>query len=429
MSDKLDVIIFGASGFSGGYVVHQLYKICKKDNQDVKWGLAGRSTTRLQATLKNLELKTGSSLLHDVPIFEADTTNEASLEEVASKARLIINCTGPYKFHGEPVVKACIRQKCHYVDLNAEPQFMERMQLVYNEEAAKNGVYVVTSCGIDNIPADIGLEFLRKSFKGSLNSVECYVELIPEGSFGKGAVANYGTWQSFLYTMGDYAELRKIRTELFKTPLPKLKPKLPLRRCLHKIPFSNTYAGPYPGGEATVMRRSQRYFYEQDHVRPIQIHTYVGPPKFWQYILLFVAFILGASLIRLIPSVVKILLKHPKLLTLGFFDSKKQPAEDVLAKIKFAATFRGRGWKGKIVDEKFKEAEDSWMVAKVSGTDPYEITGICAAAAAIVLLDDGQSLPKRGGVYTTAAAFANTNLVEVLQRHGLKFDIIGEGRL
>jgi short subunit dehydrogenase-like uncharacterized protein len=94
------------------------------------------------------------------------TNDEASLMKMASKARLVVNCTGPFKIHGEPVVRACIQQKCHYIDITAEPQFMERM--LYNEEASEKGVYVVPACGLDSIPADMGVDFTRRTFKGTL---------------------------------------------------------------------------------------------------------------------------------------------------------------------------------------------------------------------------------------------------------------------
>lgn len=55
-------------------------------------------------------------------------------------------------------------------------QYMELMQLKYNEEAVKNGVYIVSACGFDSIPTDLGVVFLEKEFKGQVNSVETFLE-------------------------------------------------------------------------------------------------------------------------------------------------------------------------------------------------------------------------------------------------------------
>jgi short subunit dehydrogenase-like uncharacterized protein len=230
MMNRLDVIIFGASGYSGKYVVQNLVKVSTNENCEITWGIAGRSLEKLQSVIKEMEIKLGQYLdvstgsevvlvgrkFDEVPMMVANTDDENSLIDMASRARLVVNCTGPYRVHGEAVVRACIQQNCHYTDICAEPQFMERMQLLYNEEAANKGVYVVPSCGVDSIPSDMGVDFVRKSFEGTLNSVEVYQEVVPDGGFGVGPCINSGTWESLVYVLADYSELRKIREKLFR---------------------------------------------------------------------------------------------------------------------------------------------------------------------------------------------------------------------
>jgi short subunit dehydrogenase-like uncharacterized protein len=116
---------------------------------------------------------------------------------------------------------------------------MERMQLLYNEEASQKGVYVVPACGLDSIPADMGVDFTRRTFKGTLNSVEVYQEVVSDtDGYGTGSVTNSGTWESLVYIMADYSELKKIRTKLFLKRLPDLQPKLSYR-YLTKTSTSN----------------------------------------------------------------------------------------------------------------------------------------------------------------------------------------------
>jgi short subunit dehydrogenase-like uncharacterized protein len=69
-----------------------------------------------------------------------------------------------YRFYGEQIVKQCIESKSHHLDISGEPEYLEKMQLKYNEEAYKNGVYIVGSCGFDSVPADFGLIFTQKNF-------------------------------------------------------------------------------------------------------------------------------------------------------------------------------------------------------------------------------------------------------------------------
>ena len=57
-----------------------------------------------------------------IRVIVADVEDESSLREMASQARVVVNCVGPYRFYGEPVVRACIASGAHYVDVTAEPQ-------------------------------------------------------------------------------------------------------------------------------------------------------------------------------------------------------------------------------------------------------------------------------------------------------------------
>ena len=43
---------------------------------------------------------------------------------------------------------------------------MERMQLDYHKAAEEKGVYAISSCGFDSVPADLGTVFLMKKFEG-----------------------------------------------------------------------------------------------------------------------------------------------------------------------------------------------------------------------------------------------------------------------
>jgi short subunit dehydrogenase-like uncharacterized protein len=57
-----------------------------------------------------------------ITVVVADVEDESSLQEMASKARVVVNCVGPYRFYGEPVVRACIASGAHHLDVTAEPQ-------------------------------------------------------------------------------------------------------------------------------------------------------------------------------------------------------------------------------------------------------------------------------------------------------------------
>lgn len=59
------------------------------------------------------------------------------------------------------------------MDISGEPQYLERMQLVYSKPAEDKGVYVVGACGFDSIPADLGTSFLQEIFPGVCVFLAC----------------------------------------------------------------------------------------------------------------------------------------------------------------------------------------------------------------------------------------------------------------
>lgn len=100
------------------------------------------------------------------------------------------------------------------------------MQLEYNELAQENEVYVVSACGFDSIPADLGTVFFEKTFNGQVNSLETFMwtKYIGSNKPEKGASLHYGTWESAVYGLAHANELRGLRSKLFKGRLPVVGP-------------------------------------------------------------------------------------------------------------------------------------------------------------------------------------------------------------
>ncbi|OMP00959.1 Saccharopine dehydrogenase / Homospermidine synthase [Corchorus olitorius] len=101
-----DIVILGASGFTGKYVVKEALKFLKTPSSPLKTlAIAGRSREKL---LKTLEWAAHpSSPPPHISIITADTTDPPSLESLCRQAKVLLNCVGPFRIHGEPVVAAC----------------------------------------------------------------------------------------------------------------------------------------------------------------------------------------------------------------------------------------------------------------------------------------------------------------------------------
>lgn len=71
-----------------------------------------------------------------------DINDDASLVKMAQRAKVVINCCGPfYPTLGQAVVKACIAAGTHHVDVSGEPHYMEKVQLEEDEAAKEKGSF------------------------------------------------------------------------------------------------------------------------------------------------------------------------------------------------------------------------------------------------------------------------------------------------
>lgn len=104
---RLDVIVFGATGYTGGYVVENLVRTIDKENKDLTWGVAGRNDAKTREVLERVARYVGKNL-DGIPVIIADVNDEDSILRMCKQGRIVINCVGPYGLYGEVVVKNCI---------------------------------------------------------------------------------------------------------------------------------------------------------------------------------------------------------------------------------------------------------------------------------------------------------------------------------
>lgn len=86
---------------------------------------------------------------------------------------------------------------------------------------------------------------------------------------------HFGTWESAVYGLAYASNLSGLRKKLFKQRLPLSEPKLKVRPLVHKSEHVKKWCLPFPGSDRSVVLRTQRYLYENEKKRPIQMQTYV----------------------------------------------------------------------------------------------------------------------------------------------------------
>ncbi|XP_030748370.1 saccharopine dehydrogenase-like oxidoreductase [Sitophilus oryzae] len=429
MANRLDIVIFGATGFTGLHCIPYVAKLSKANGRNLSWGVAGRSEEKLKKTLKELGEKNGDNF-DSIPIITADIQDKDSIVNMAKKAKLVINCCGPYRFFGEPVVKACIEAGAHHVDVSGEPEYMEKVQLEHHEAAVEKGVYAISACGLDSIPSDLGVAFVQQNFEGTLNSVETYLRGWTEGDV-KGPLINYGTWDSAVHGLENQHKLKTVRSKLFEKlkKVPSFSPKLKVKLYPHKSEHANGWVLPFLGSDQSVIRRSQNYFYHYENQRPVQVGTYFTVSSTLALIgILFYAVIF--AILSRFSFGRKLLLNYPELFSGGFF-SKEQPKEETIQNTWFSIDFYGEGWKEKLAnkDDQYVTPVDRQIVGQVKGQNPgYGSTCLLLTLAGIIILTEKEKLPNngRGGIYPPGATFAKTSLVKQLNENGLTFKIVSQ---
>lgn len=415
-SKKFDLIVFGASGFTGQFVVEELAK-CQDEEPALTWAVAGRNTEKLESVLGQAATVTGKDL-SKVGTIQANVNDNQSLADMCEQGVVLLNCVGPYRFFGEQVVRACVETGCHHVDISGEPQFLEGIQVNYNEKAKEAGVYVVGCCGFDSIPADMGALYTKQQFKGILNAVEGYLSF---NSGNEGSAGHYATWQSAIHGFANAKELANLRKSVKSKPIPKYTPRLKKRGMYFFSEDVNKWCMMFPGADSSVVRRTQRYLYENQEDRPVQFGAYMTVASiFWLMVTIFFGGIF--SILAKYQFGRNLLEKHPKLFSGGFF-SHEGPTRKQMLGCSFNIVFQGEGFTDEEAEKTGKH--NSKIVTQVKGPEPgYVATPIVMIQAALVILDEADKLPKGGGVFTPGAAFKNTSLVERLSKHGVEFSVV-----
>jgi len=156
-SREFDIIVWGASGFTGRLVA--LYLFDKYGaNGDLKWAIGGRNLKKLEKVRDEIANK-------NVPLVIADSNDKVSLFNMVNRTKVICTTVGPYAKYGSNLVEACVKSHIHYCDLAGEVQWMYRMINSYHDEAKINGSKIVHACGFDSIPSDMGVYFIQKEVK------------------------------------------------------------------------------------------------------------------------------------------------------------------------------------------------------------------------------------------------------------------------
>jgi len=249
-SKEFDIIIWGATGFTGRLVAEYIY--INYSSEKLSWAIAGRDKKKLI----NVRDKIADE---NIPIIIADSFDEMSLTKMTQKTKVICSTVGPYSKYGSLLVKSCIKTNTHYCDLAGEAQWIRKIVDTYHQEAKNKKIRIVNSCGFDSIPSDIGVYFIHKNLP-DVNIKLDNISMRLSGFKGSLSGGTYASMNNIITEASKDSHVRKILTNPYGLN-PEGQRTGPDKRDLNKVKYdedSKSWIAPFmmAGINTKIVRRS-----------------------------------------------------------------------------------------------------------------------------------------------------------------------------
>jgi short subunit dehydrogenase-like uncharacterized protein len=211
-SAKFDIIVYGATGFTGQLVAEYLATQYRSDPQ-LKWAMAGRSLDKLS------KVRDAVGAPAELALIAVDSTDIASLRSMIDQTKSVISTVGPYQLYGSDLLAACVAAGTDYIDLCGEPVWMRQMIDRHEAEAKASGARIMFSCGFDSLPFELGVFFCEETAKKVLGApvarVKGRLRTMPESISG-------GTYASikatFTAATNDLSLVKMLKDPFVLTP-------------------------------------------------------------------------------------------------------------------------------------------------------------------------------------------------------------------
>ena len=408
MKDKrsYDIVIWGASGFTGKLVCQYLMKNYGTGMESAfRWTISGRNHKKLETIRKELKLNDPE----EMPILIGDSFDLESLKAITSKTKVILTTVGPYSLYGSAMVEACIQTQTHYCDLTGETPFIHHSINNFHESAEKEKVKIVHSCGFDSVPSDLGCFMLQDrsicEFGTPLKRIRLYVRKIRGGVSG-------GTIASMIEIMK--LAKKKDARRILKNPYslyPKNTPKgqkQPHQKKIQWDEISKCWTGPFIMSwfNSAIVRRTNAllnfkygkdFIYDEVSVIPKKPLSKIRAQCYALGLGLFTG-MLYFRLTRWLLS--KTILPKPG----------QGPSEES----------RKNGFF--ILDLIGAQSNNTLKVTVSCGSDPgYSGTALMIGESAVCLALDEELLPQKFGILTPATSMGKI-LINRLKKAGMEFE-------
>ena len=392
MEKDIDIIIYGATGFTGKLCVKYFQSL----NTTVTWAMAGRNLIKLKKVAEDHQAK--------VEILLADSDDESALDNLTSRARVILSTTGPFHRYGSKLVASCVKNHAHYVDITGENFWVKGLIDKHHAEASAKGIRIIPSCGFDSIPSDLGAFFSAQAVGKPIKRIESFHSY--EGG------ASGGTLET-MFSMGELDLGDDLTNPFLLNPEDSYtdeQMQLSSDRVgIAKKSEINAWSGPFIMATANtrVVRRTEALLAlrQESYGSDFTYQEHAFHKSWWS----------AAKSLVLTGLSVLVLLSPLKRLVKPFLPKPGEgPSESV----------QENGW----FDCKFiVEADDGTKsVFNMNGKgDPgYKVTSKLVSECALCLIEDQDTLPggsEYGGILTSASGLGES-LIARLKRVGINFE-------
>ncbi|HEX2240464.1 MAG TPA: saccharopine dehydrogenase NADP-binding domain-containing protein [Actinomycetota bacterium] len=324
-----DVLLFGATGYTGKLTAHALAK------RNADFVVAGRDPKKLEA----LAAETKAADLRVAAVGDVPALVRA-LEDV----KVMITCVGPFSELGTTALEAALAAKVHYIDSAGEAQWIARLIRESDADARAAGIAIAPAMGFDEVPADVAATLATEGMKEA-ELVLTYA-FPSHGSNGtiRTILTNISGREGQWIQNGEPRPAKAAEEQRWAPMPPPLGPK-------HSVAFgfAESYLAPLH-----IDLASLKTFLTADRISSLAIR--------W-----------GSPALRIALS-----LPGSKHAIEKMFPTGGGPDAATRAKSRFTVLAEAR-------------AGQQWRNVAVVGTDPYGLTGETLAAAAIRMAEPGYS--------------------------------------
>jgi short subunit dehydrogenase-like uncharacterized protein len=375
---ELDVVLYGASGFTGRQTVSYFQKHAPPG---LRWAKAGRNRAKLEA------------LGIPVPVLVAEADDDCALDRLAASTRVVLSTAGPFELYSDHLVAACVRNRTAYVDITGETVWARSVVDRFHDQAAAEGTRIIPFCGFDCVPCDLGADWMFRHLGADTSEIKACFQ-------ARGGTPNGGTIATALHTWENGAA-KKMRDPFVLSPGVS-RPLQPVEQdpnwAFYDQDFQ-TWLAPWVMGliDTRVVRRSNlllgRSYAYQEYTK---FDGALAAPK----AMLFTAFSGAAEFAMERRSIRRSMRKR--------MPSGSGPTAEAMDK----------GWLRCELFGRTADGRTARALLNAQGDPANRITVACVCESALCLACDGDQLPSRAGVLTPASGLGQ-RLLERLGSRGM----------